>query len=114
MSLERRGQIVGLLVEGMSMRAISRVTGVARNTIDKLLTDLGDACAEFMDGEMVNLTPARIEADEIWSFIGSKAKNVPEGKEDERRRDRRAILTGPCTSHGTWRCSSPCWDEPTG
>jgi DNA-binding NarL/FixJ family response regulator len=42
LSTERRGQIVGLLVEGMSMLAISRVTGVARNTIDKLLTDLDD------------------------------------------------------------------------
>jgi IS30 family transposase len=45
LSVAERGQIVALLVEGMSMRAISRTTGVARNTIDKLLRDLGRACS---------------------------------------------------------------------
>jgi IS1 family transposase/lambda repressor-like predicted transcriptional regulator len=78
LSTERRGQIVGLLVEGMSMRAISRTTGVARNTVDKLLVDLGVGCAEYQDGALTNLTPKRVEADEIWSFCYSKAKNVPE------------------------------------
>ena len=76
LSTERRGQIVGCLVEGMSMRAISRLTGVARNTIDKLLTDLGEACSEFLDGELTNLDCKRIECDEIWSFCYSKEKNV--------------------------------------
>lgn len=83
LSTERRGQVIGMLVEGMSMRAISRTTGVARNTIDKLLTDLGNACADFLDGEVQNLRPNYVECDEIWAFVGSKAKNVPAGREDE-------------------------------
>ena len=67
---------------GMSMRAISRVTGVARNTIDKLLVDLGTACAEYQDGALANLSTTRVEADEIWSFTYAKQKNVPEDFKD--------------------------------
>lgn len=78
LSTEKRAQIIGCLVEGMSMRAIARTAGVSHNTIDKLLIDLGEACAEFQDGEMQNIDIKRIEADEIWSFCYSKAKNVPE------------------------------------
>jgi len=78
LSTERRGQIIGLLTEGMSMRAISRVTGAARNTIDKLLVDLGNACAEYQDGALTDLATNRVECDEIWSFTYAKQKNVPE------------------------------------
>src|SRR5438876_133506 len=78
LSTEQRGQIVGLLTEGMSIRAISRVTGVARNTVDKLLVDLGTACADFQDAALRNLDIDRVEADEIWAFCYAKAKNVPE------------------------------------
>ena len=78
LSTERRGQIVSLLVEGMSMRAISRATGVARNTIDKLLSDLGKACADFQDRTLYNLDTQRVECDEIWSFCYAKQKNVPD------------------------------------
>ncbi len=60
------------------MRSINRTTGVARNTIDKLLRDLGEACAEFMNGELANLNCKRIECDEIWSFCYAKQKNVPD------------------------------------
>jgi IS1 family transposase len=82
LSTETRGQVVGLLTEGMSMRAISRVTGVARNTIDKLLIDLGTACAEYQDGVLTNLDTTRLEVDEIWAFCYSKQKNVPEEHHD--------------------------------
>ncbi len=78
LSTEQRGQIVGLLTEGMSIRAISRVTGVARNTVDKLLVDLGTACADFQNAALRNLDIDRVEADEIWAFRYAKAKNVPE------------------------------------
>ena len=78
LSTERRAQIVGSMVEGMSMRAINRTTGVARNTIDKLLVDLGTACADFQDAALRNLDIDRVECDEIWAFCYSKAKNVPE------------------------------------
>ena len=82
LSTERRGQIVSLLVEGMSMRAISRATGVARNTIDKLLIDLGTASAAFQDVTLRNLDIRRVECDEIWAFCYAKAKNVPEDFRD--------------------------------
>ncbi len=78
LSTEQRAQVIGCLVEGMSMRAIARTTGVARNTIDKLLNDIGEACAEYQDGMLINLDIQRIEADEIWSFCYAKQKNVPE------------------------------------
>ena len=78
LSTERRAQVIGCLCEGMSIRATVRVTGVAKNTIVKLLADLGEAAAEYMDGVFQNLDVHRVEADEIWSFCYSKQKNVPE------------------------------------
>jgi IS1 family transposase len=83
LSTERRAQIIGCLVEGMSIRATCRLTGAAKNTVTKLLGDLGDACSAYMNEVMVNLPCTTIEADEIWSFVGAKAKNVtPEHPED--------------------------------
>jgi IS1 family transposase len=78
LSSERRAQVVSCLVEGMSIRATVRVTGVAKNTIVKLLADLGEACAEYQDAKLRNLDCKVIEADEIWSFCYAKQKNVPE------------------------------------
>jgi IS1 family transposase len=78
LSTEQRARIVGCLVEGMSIRATVRVTGAAKNTIVKLLTDLGAACVEYQDCTLVNLPCTRIECDEIWSYCYAKAKNVPE------------------------------------
>lgn len=75
---EYRGHIIGCLTEGMSIRATVRVTGAAKNTIVKLLVDLGEACAEYQDGELTNLKTTRVECDEIWSFCYAKQKNVPE------------------------------------
>lgn len=83
LSTERRGQVISCLVEGMSVRGVVRVTGVAKNTIVKLLADLGAACSEYQDKTMRGLTVPRIEADEIWSFCYSKAKNVPEEHDGE-------------------------------
>jgi IS1 family transposase len=71
-----RARVVGCLVEGMSIRATVRITGVAKNTVTKLLVDLGAACSEYQDGIMQNLICERIEADEIWSFCHSKQRNV--------------------------------------
>jgi IS1 family transposase len=78
LSTERRGQIVGCLTEGMSIRATVRVTGAAKNTITSLLVDLGEACAEWQDVELANLDCQRIQCDEIWSFCYAKQKNVPD------------------------------------
>ncbi len=78
---KKRVQVVAALVEGNSIRATSRMTGVAQNTIFKLLADLGMACADYQDRAFRNLTCKKIQCDEIWSFVGSKAKNVPEEKQ---------------------------------
>lgn len=68
LSTDRRGQIIGCLTEGRSIRATVRVTGAAKNTITGLLVDLGQACAEFQDGELANLDCKHIQCDEIWSY----------------------------------------------
>ena len=75
-----RAKILGLMVEGMSMRAISRVTGASKNTIVKLLEDAGDAFSEYQDRVMRGLTCKRIQVDEIWAFVYAKAKNVKTAK----------------------------------
>jgi IS1 family transposase len=77
---DRRGQIIGMMVEGVSIRAITRMTGVSKNTVAKLLADAGQACLEYQDKALRNLSCERIQADEIWSFVYSKQKNVPEEK----------------------------------
>lgn len=59
------------------------MTGVSRNTIDKLLCDLGRACSSYQDRAFRNLTCKRIQADEIWSFVGAKQKNVSPEKRAE-------------------------------
>jgi IS1 family transposase len=69
-------QVVSALVEGNSIRATVRMTGVAKNTITKLLVELGAACSEYLDKNLVNLNCKRVQVDEIWSFCYAKAKNV--------------------------------------
>uniref|UniRef100_E6PRS8 IS1 transposase n=1 Tax=mine drainage metagenome TaxID=410659 RepID=E6PRS8_9ZZZZ len=79
--IEKRTQIINLLVEGMSMRAVSRVADVSINTVTKLLEDVGAACNDFQSRTMNNLPCKRIECDEIWAFCYAKEKNVaPEDK----------------------------------
>jgi IS1 family transposase len=82
LSTAKRAQIVGCLVEGMSIRATVRVTGASKNTITKLLVDLGDACSYAANALLVDLDCKRVQCDEIWSFCYSKAKNTPADKKD--------------------------------
>jgi len=79
----KRVAVVKALVEGNSIRATVRMTGVAKNTIAKLLVELGAACAAYQDEALRGLTCQRIECDEIWSFCYAKAKNVPEPLEGQ-------------------------------
>ena len=83
LSTEKRIAVVSALVEGCSIRSTVRMTGVAKNTVTKLLVDLGQICSEFQDRTLRNLTCQRLQLDEIWSFCYSKAKNVPEEKKDK-------------------------------
>jgi len=75
---DRRAQIVGLLAEGNSLRAASRLADVSINTVTKLLVDLGAACEEYQDKTLRKLKCRRIQCDEIWSFVYAKAKHLPE------------------------------------
>ncbi len=65
------------LVEGNSIRATCRMTGVAKNTVTKLLVDLGTVCSVYQDEVMRRLPCERLQCDEIWSFVYAKQKNVP-------------------------------------
>jgi IS1 family transposase len=77
LSAAKRKQVIAALVEGNSIRATVRMTGVAKNTVSKLLVDLGTVCSIYQDRVMRDLPCKRIQADEIWTFCGAKAKNVP-------------------------------------
>ncbi|MBN2269044.1 MAG: DDE-type integrase/transposase/recombinase [Sedimentisphaerales bacterium] len=80
---EKRCQVIASLVEGNSIRATVRMTRVAKNTITKLLAEVGAACWEYQDKVLRNLNCNRIQCDEIWSFCYSKQKNVPSDKQAE-------------------------------
>jgi len=80
---EKRAAVIRALVEGNSIRSTVRMTGVAKNTVVKLLADVGTACAVYQDKTLRNLTCKRILCDEIWSFCYAKQKNVPEDKQDQ-------------------------------
>ncbi len=77
LSVKERALILNMLVEGNSLRATARMAGVSRNTVDKLLREVGAACSEYQDKTLRNLSCTLVECDEIWSFVGMKEKNVP-------------------------------------
>ena len=72
----KRVQVIAALVEGNSIRSTVRMTGVAKNTIQKLLLELGEACARYLDRTLVNLKSERVQIDELWSFVAAKQKHV--------------------------------------
>lgn len=80
---ERRTQVIRQICEGSSIRATVRITGVAKNTIVKLLAEVGEACIKYQDKALRNLPCKRVQCDEIWSFCYAKEKNVPRGKRGE-------------------------------
>ncbi len=74
---KRRAQIVAALVEGASINGVARMTGVTKQTILRLIADLGTACAKYQDAKLRNLPCKKIQADECWSFCYAKDKNLP-------------------------------------
>jgi IS1 family transposase len=78
LSLDRQAQIIKVLCEGNSIRSTARITDSSINTVVKLLRAVGKACMEYQDKVMHNLTCDKLQCDEIWSFVYSKDKNVPE------------------------------------
>jgi IS1 family transposase len=78
LSLDRQAQIIKVLCEGNSIRSTARITGTAVNTVVKLLKEVGAACLDYQNTAMNNLPCKKLQCDEIWSFVYSKAKNVPD------------------------------------
>ena len=76
----KRAQILNMMVEGVSIRSVSRLTGASKNTIVKLLADAGKACSEYQDRTFRELACKRLQLDEIWSFVYAKEKNVASAK----------------------------------
>ena len=77
-SVQDTAKVFSLMIEGMSVRAISRITGIHKTTILSLLNTVGDKCARLLDARVRNLAPTSVQCDEIWQFCYSKDKNVPE------------------------------------
>jgi IS1 family transposase len=80
---QTRVRIANCLLEGVGVNATCRMTGAAKNTVLKMLADLGDVCAEYLDTHVRGIKAKRIQCDEIWSFCHSKEKNVPEEHKGE-------------------------------
>ncbi|MBI4966352.1 MAG: DDE-type integrase/transposase/recombinase [Desulfomonile tiedjei] len=83
LDIQKRAAILGCLVEGNSIRATARLTGVSKDTVVKLLVDVGRVCAEYQDKALRGLSCKRVQCDEIWSFCYAKEKNVPEDKKGQ-------------------------------
>lgn len=76
LSIKDRAQIMTAISEGMGVNAACRITGKSKNTVLKLIADVGHACAVYQDQAMSNLKIKDVQVDEIWSFVGAKQKNV--------------------------------------
>ena len=72
----KRAKILEMLVEGMSMRATSRVAEVSINTVTKLMIEAGEACAAYHDEAVRDIDARKVQCDEIWAFCYAKEKNV--------------------------------------
>jgi IS1 family transposase len=77
---EKRAQALQMMAEGISLRAATRLTGISRTTLLKLLEDAGQAFSEYQDRVLVNLPCKRVQVDEAWAFCYAKQKNVPTAK----------------------------------
>lgn len=89
-----RARILHLLCEGMSIRAITRLTGASKNTVAKLLIDAGKACMAYHDEYVRNLSSKQVQVDEIWSFTYAKQRNVEKAK------------AAPKGAGDTWTCTA--------
>ncbi len=80
LSTEERARILHLLCEGNSIRSVTRLLNVGKNTVSRLMIDAGKVCAAYHDEHVRNLSSKRLQVDEIWSFIYAKQKNVKDAK----------------------------------
>jgi IS1 family transposase len=82
LSTEKKVAVISALVEGCSIRSTVRMTGLAKGTILRLLAEVGQACTDFQNVAIRNVSAQRVQVDEIWSFVGCKQKNVTQEKAD--------------------------------
>jgi len=75
---DARAQVVNFLIEGCSIRATVRMTGIAKKTVMRLLVEVGEVCADYQDQVFRNLRSKRLQLDEMWSWIYCKDKNRTE------------------------------------
>lgn len=80
----RRTQVINCLVEGNSIRSTERLTNTHRDTICRLLVEVGNGCAKLADEQMRDLRCQRIQVDEIWSFVRMKQAHIPRDVERTR------------------------------
>src|ERR1700719_4164369 len=95
---QTRAQVLHLLCEGQSIRAVTRLTGCSKNTVSKLLVSAGHACAAYQDKALRNLPCKRVQMDEIWSFVYAKNANVQKAK------------NAPDTAGDVWTWTAICAD----
>jgi IS1 family transposase len=95
---KQRAQVLHLLCEGQSIRAVTRLTGCSKNTVAKLLVEAGHACAAYQDRALRNLPCKRVQMDEIWSFVYAKAANVEKAK------------AAPVSAGDVWTWTAICAD----
>jgi len=72
----KQAGIVRALAEGNSIRATARMTGTSKATVLKFLVELGEFCSFYQDQIIRNLATTRVEADEIWAFVGAKQRRA--------------------------------------
>jgi IS1 family transposase len=80
LTAQDRAKIIHLLCDGMSIRAVTRLTDAAKATVSKLVVDAGQAAAWYQDRVFHNLACKRVQVDEVWNFVYAKQKNVPTAK----------------------------------
>lgn len=79
--LEKKLAVISALVEGNSIRSVSRMTGIDRNTINSLLLRTGERCQQIMDSRMRDLKCSFVQCDEIWTYVGKKDRRVRKGED---------------------------------
>jgi len=80
LSREKKVQVIAAMIEGVGVNAISRMIGVCKNSVLRILAEVGRACAEYQDEKLVHLKVSRLQVDECWEFCYAKSKNVPANK----------------------------------